>query len=160
MHYKPVADPGFPRGGAPTPQGGGCQHTILPKFPKNCIKLKEFAPLDPPLQANNTILLTRMHSSRMHTTHSSGRVGGRSPPGSPPGNRHPPGPGTPREQTPPGPGIPPEQTPWDQAPLRSRPPWDQLPTRNRHPPGTRHPPVNRMTDACENITLPQLRCGR
>ena len=21
-------------------------------------------------------------------------------------------------------------------------------------------PVNRMTDACENITLPQLRCGR
>ena len=24
----------------------------------------------------------------------------------------------------------------------------------------RHPPVNRMIDACENITLPQLRCGR
>ena len=23
-----------------------------------------------------------------------------------------------------------------------------------------HPPVNRITDACENITLPQLRCGR
>ena len=22
------------------------------------------------------------------------------------------------------------------------------------------PPVDRMTDACENITLPQLRCGR
>ena len=22
------------------------------------------------------------------------------------------------------------------------------------------PPVNRMTDACENITLPHLRCGR
>ena len=22
------------------------------------------------------------------------------------------------------------------------------------------PPVNRMTDACKNITLPQLRCGR
>ena len=22
-----------------------------------------------------------------------------------------------------------------------------------------HPPVNRMTDACENITFPQLRCG-
>ena len=22
------------------------------------------------------------------------------------------------------------------------------------------PPENRMTDACENITLPQLRCGR
>ena len=24
----------------------------------------------------------------------------------------------------------------------------------------RHPPVDRMTVACENITLPQLRCGR
>ena len=23
-----------------------------------------------------------------------------------------------------------------------------------------HPPVNRMTDICENITFPQLRCGR
>ena len=23
----------------------------------------------------------------------------------------------------------------------------------------RHPPVNRMTDRCKNITLPQLRCG-
>ena len=23
----------------------------------------------------------------------------------------------------------------------------------------RHPAVNRITDACENITLPQLRCG-
>ena len=25
---------------------------------------------------------------------------------------------------------------------------------------TTPPPVNRMTDVCENITLPQLRCGR
>ena len=49
MHVKcPVADPGFPRGvGA---------NTILPNFPKNCMKLKEFGPplgahptLDPPL---------------------------------------------------------------------------------------------------------------
>ena len=24
----------------------------------------------------------------------------------------------------------------------------------------RHPPVNRITDMCKNITLPQLRCGR
>ena len=23
-----------------------------------------------------------------------------------------------------------------------------------------HPPVNRITDVCENITFPQLRCGR
>ena len=49
-----VADPGFPRGGGTNPKGG--QHTILPNFPKNCIKLKEFglggrinhAPFDPP----------------------------------------------------------------------------------------------------------------
>ena len=42
-------------------------------------------------------------------------------------------------QAPPGAGTPWEQTPtsWEQAPL-----------------------VNRMTDACENITLPQLHCGR
>ena len=50
----------FPRGGAPTPQGGGeRQHTILPYFPENCMKSKEFgcpggggapcAPLNPPL---------------------------------------------------------------------------------------------------------------
>ena len=49
----------FPEEGAPTPQGGGRQHMILPKFPKNCMKLKEFGPrggarplhppLDPPL---------------------------------------------------------------------------------------------------------------
>ena len=37
-----VADPGFPEEGAPTPRG--CQHTILPNFPKNCMKLKEFGP--------------------------------------------------------------------------------------------------------------------
>ena len=53
----PVADPGFPRGGgANSPEGGGRQHEIFPKFPK---KLKEFEPpggrasltppLDPPL---------------------------------------------------------------------------------------------------------------
>ena len=33
----------FPEEGAPTPQGGR-QHTNLPKFPKNCMKLKEFGP--------------------------------------------------------------------------------------------------------------------
>ena len=31
-----------PRRGAPTP--GGRQHTILPNFPKNCMKVKEFGP--------------------------------------------------------------------------------------------------------------------
>ena len=35
--------PDFPEEGAPTPRGGH-QHTILPKFPKNCMKLKEFGP--------------------------------------------------------------------------------------------------------------------
>ena len=38
----PVADPGFPRGGHQPSRG--CQHTILAKFPKNCMKLKEFRP--------------------------------------------------------------------------------------------------------------------
>ena len=33
----------FPEEGAPIPQGGR-QHTILPKIPKNCMKLKEFGP--------------------------------------------------------------------------------------------------------------------
>ena len=38
-----VADPGFPQGGdANSP--GGRQHTNLPNFPKNCMKLKEFGP--------------------------------------------------------------------------------------------------------------------
>ena len=60
-----VADPGFPRGGGrQLPRGG--QHTILPYFPKNCMKLKEFgrggarvlrAPLDPPLQSFCPVLL-------------------------------------------------------------------------------------------------------
>ena len=33
----------FPEEGAPTPRGGR-QHTILPNFPKYCMKLKEFGP--------------------------------------------------------------------------------------------------------------------
>ena len=39
------------------------------------------------------------------------------------------------------------------------PPGPAPPPRTMHPapPGTRHPPVNRITHACENITLPQLR---
>ena len=36
-----VADPGFPQGGGANSPGGR-QHTILPNFPKNCMKLKEF----------------------------------------------------------------------------------------------------------------------
>ena len=37
-------DPGFPRGGGANSLGGGHQHMILPKFPKNCMKSKEFGP--------------------------------------------------------------------------------------------------------------------
>ena len=77
---------------------------------------------------------TRMHSSRMRTTRSSSRPRGVS-------TRYPPGPGTPPPETrhPPGTRHPPEQTP----PISGTP-------------GTRHPPpVNRMTNRCKNITLPQ-----
>ena len=35
------ADPGFPVGGGANPLGGR-QHTILPNFPKNCMKLRKF----------------------------------------------------------------------------------------------------------------------
>ena len=40
MVSRSVADPGFPRGGAPTLQGR--QHAVLLNFPNNCMKLKEF----------------------------------------------------------------------------------------------------------------------
>ena len=40
---KSVADPGFPRGGGANSPGGR-QHMILPIFPENCMKLKEFGP--------------------------------------------------------------------------------------------------------------------
>ena len=90
---------------------------------------------------------TRMHSSRMRTACSSSCPGG-SPTGNPlgaepPGSRHPPGTRHPLHL--PGADIPPQSrhTLWEQTP------WDQAPS-----------PVDRITDACENITLPQLRCGR
>ena len=49
---------------------GECQHTILPKFPKNCMKLKEFGPrggggtrpkfyyVDPPLAGDSNLHFT------------------------------------------------------------------------------------------------------
>ena len=40
-HQLTGADPGFPVGGGANCPGGR-QHTILPNFPKNCMKLKEF----------------------------------------------------------------------------------------------------------------------
>ena len=33
-----------PRLGCQLSGGGGCQHAILPHFPKNCMKWKEFGP--------------------------------------------------------------------------------------------------------------------
>ena len=73
----------------------------------------------------------------MRTARSSSR-----PRGSPPGT---PGSRPLRDQVPPGPGAS-----WDQAhPPGADPPGPDTP-----------PPVDRITDACENITLPQLRCGR
>ena len=53
------------------------------------------------------------------------------------------------------PGGSPPGTPPDQA----HPPGTRSPG-SRHPLRSRHLPVDRITDACENITLPQLCCGR
>ena len=105
-----------------------------------------------------------MHSSRMRTARSSSRVGG-SPPDTPLGTRH--LEADPSEQTSPGLGTPPGPgTPSGaDSPPRSRHPPDQAPPGSRLPPEQAPrreqalPPVDRITDACENITLPQLRCG-
>ena len=90
-----------------------------------------------------TIPGTRMHFSRMRTARSSSRARGVST-RQPPRTRHPPGSRHPSEQEP----------PWEQTPQTRHPPG------TRQPPGADPPPVDRITDACENITLPQLRCGR
>ena len=39
-----VADPGFPRDGAPTLGAGGANIRLLQNFPQNCMKLKKFGP--------------------------------------------------------------------------------------------------------------------
>ena len=66
-----MADPGFPRGGGANSRGGR-QHTVLPNFPKNCMKLKEFGlrgagggaslapPLDPPLLVELEEILSKV----------------------------------------------------------------------------------------------------
>ena len=55
-----VADLGFPRGGGANPQGGGANLLFDQKFPKNCMKMKEFRPRGgarpwrpPPLRSAN-----------------------------------------------------------------------------------------------------------
>ena len=123
------------------------------------LKTFSFYLLIPILEMSGSAIhfLTRMHSSRMRTARSSSHPGGclyQAPPTPyPQDGAHPPT--------------------WDQpsppdkvSPGNRHPPWTRYPPgadplRTRHPPDqARHPPVNRITDACENITLPQLRCGR
>ena len=110
-----------------------------------------------------------MHSSRMRTAHSSSCRGvclsacWDTPPGC--GPRDPQarplnfplgcGPGDPPGQTP---QLPPWMWPGNLQGMLGYHPletccktcWDTTPP----------PPVNRITDTCKNITLPQLRCGR
>ena len=123
-----------------------------------------------------------MHSSRMRTSRSSRHHGGlhAPPPEQTPQAGTPPGAGTPPRPDPPQ--LPPWVWAWTRSP--STPPlgvglgletckachagipppletwckacWDT--TCNACWDTTTPPPVNRITDACENITLPQLRC--
>ena len=52
--------------------------------------------------------------------------------------------------------VPSASVAWSRAPPEADTPLGQdTPLREQIP-----PPVNRITDTCENITLPQLRCGR
>ena len=46
--YISGVDPGFPVGGGANPLREGCQHTILPNFPKNCMKLRKFWAVEGP----------------------------------------------------------------------------------------------------------------
>ena len=39
---RPVADPGFPRGGGANLKGWGRQPIIWPIIPKNCMNMKKF----------------------------------------------------------------------------------------------------------------------
>ena len=70
-----VADPGFPRGWGRQSSRGGHQHTILPNFPQNCMKLKEFGspggarvprfPLDPPMVRSANMVLNVYQNLRI-----------------------------------------------------------------------------------------------
>ena len=77
-----AADPGFPRGGLPTlPRGR--QHTILPNFPKNCMKLKKFGPVggmhpSHPLTSDTVIWPGGLHpGGGLHGGSASGRPASR-----------------------------------------------------------------------------------
>ena len=93
------------------------------------------------------ILVTRMHSSRMHTAWTLLYGGGEGLP----------------DRNPPGQRLPWTETLLDRASINRDPPWQRTPL-DRDPPGqrppwTENPPVNRMTYRCKNITFPELRCG-
>ena len=125
-------------------------------------------------------LQTRMHSSRMRTARSLTVCRSRSicpgggvvrvthaPPCMPPCHTHTQAHSQPCVSPTPLPCMPPMHTPTVHAspathttqathtptPSHARPPAMHAPSHTR-------PPVDRITDACENITLPQLRCGR
>ena len=67
MPHLPVADPGFPRRGAPTSKMGASTYYLAKFFPDfNCMKMKEFGPrgrarvpdaipLDPPMSTHLTL---------------------------------------------------------------------------------------------------------
>ena len=127
-----------------------------------------------------------MHSSRMLTARSSSRHGGspHSPrPGIPPGagtpthcSRHPPAAGTLWSRHPPGVGLesPPPHSVGLNPPtsqMSQLPPlgvgletgkacWDTIPPETCCKACWDTTALNRITDTCKNITLPQLRCGR
>ena len=52
----------------------------------------------------------------------------------------------------------PDRDPRTETPGQRPPSPRQRPSLDRDPPRTETPPVNRITDRCKNITLPQLRC--
>ena len=109
------------------------------------------------------IFLTRMHSSRMRTARSSSRrgcVGGLHQVPPPPVDRV-----TDRCKhiTLPQTGVRIQKTFLRKVMTRMRSirmRTDRCSSRLLGAVSVRHPFVNRMTDACENITLPQLHCGR
>ena len=62
--------------------------------------------------------------------------------------------------SPPPPRLSPAMHPAAMHATTTHAPHHTCPLHRTCPPATHAPPVNRITDACENITLQQLRCGR
>ena len=68
MGKNPGADPGIPhRRGCQPSRGGGRQHTKLPNFPKNCMKLRKFQAINLPMEPSkltNTISLADLRGAQ------------------------------------------------------------------------------------------------